>query len=364
MTGASGRMVLVVLGLLLVLTYLLLRGAAPDAALHERRLRAIDALTLHQAALHRDVLRASHGLLLNYDPLVAAVTRLREVSRGAARCRGRASGPLMDSIAAELDEQEALVEDFKSAHALLQNSLTYFAHLSRALGTPTSQAGQDVAIVVGRLANSMFRFVGGSPDEVEGAEVAALLDQLSTVAAPAALRQDIDVLRAHGGLILRMLPAADGILAHLLATRISEQARALQDLFIEEHRHAETLAWIFRVLLYLASVLLLIYLSHLYVRLRANARTLKARSDFEHLIAGISAQLIDTPLDRTGHGVRQGLEQLGRHTGVDRVYVVLRGADDAMEAGSHGWCREGIDAPGGWPDGALAHRIDLEPRRV
>ena len=45
MIGAAGRMVLVVVGLLLVLTYLLLRGAAPDAALHERRLRAIDALT-------------------------------------------------------------------------------------------------------------------------------------------------------------------------------------------------------------------------------------------------------------------------------------------------------------------------------
>ena len=111
----------VVVGLLVVLTYLLLRGAAPDAALHDyRRLRAIDALILHQAALHRDVLRASHGLLHNYDPLVAAATRLREVAeelRGAG-----ASDPVMESIAAELDEQEALVEDFESTHALLRNS--------------------------------------------------------------------------------------------------------------------------------------------------------------------------------------------------------------------------------------------------
>jgi hypothetical protein len=288
MTGAAGRMVLVVLGLLLVLTYLLLRGAAPDAALHDRRLRAIDALILNQAALHRDVLRASHGLLLNYDPLVAAVTKLREVAE-ELRGEGAASGPLLDNIAAGLDEQEALVEDFKSAHALLQNSLSYFAHLSRVLGTPTSEAAQPVAIAVGRLANRMFRFVGGSSDEAETAEVAVLLDQLSTLAAPADLREDINVLRAHGGLILRTLPAADGMLVRLLATPISEQARALQDVFIEEHRRAETLAWIFRILLYLASVLLLIYLSHLYVRLRANARTLKARSDFEHLIAGISA---------------------------------------------------------------------------
>ena len=352
MIGAAGRIALVVVGLLVVLTYLLLRGAAPDAALHDRRLRAIDALILHQAALHRDVLRASHGLLHNYDPLVAAVTRLREVAeelRGAG-----ASGPLMESIAAELDEQEALVEDFKSTHALLQNSLTYFGRLSRELGTSTSEAGQVVAIMVARLANSMFAFIGGRSDETETAEVAALLDKISILAAPAALREDIAALRTHGALILRVLPTEDGILGRLLATSISDQARAMQDLFMEEHRRAETRAWIFRVLLYLASVLLLIYLSRLYVRLRANARTLRARSDFEHLIAGISAQLIDTPLDRTGQGVRQGLEQLGRHTGVDRVYVVLDHADDAMDAESYSWCREGIDAPGGWPDGALA----------
>ena len=76
-TGATGRVVLVVLGLLLVLTYLLLRGSTPDAVSYDQRLRAIDALVLNQAALHRDVLRAGHGLLLNYDPLVAETKQLR-----------------------------------------------------------------------------------------------------------------------------------------------------------------------------------------------------------------------------------------------------------------------------------------------
>jgi signal transduction histidine kinase/CheY-like chemotaxis protein len=356
MIGAAGRMVLVVLGLLLVLTYLLLRGATPDAALYERRLRAIDALILNQAALQRDVLRASHGLLLNYDPLVATVRTLREVAedlRGAAAAKG-ASSSLIEGIAKQLDEQEALVEEFKSSHALLRNSLTYFGHLSRELGMSTSQAGEDIALVVGRLANSVFRFVGGSADDAETAEVAALLDKLSILAAPAVLRDDVTALRAHGDLILRTLPAVDGILARLLATRVSADAGALRDLFVEEHRRAERLAWIFRVLLYLASVALLVYLSHLYVRLRANARTLKARSDFEHLIAGISAQLIDTPLDRTGEGVRQGLELLGRHTGVDRAYVVLKAADEASDGRSHTWCREENDASDCWPDDALA----------
>lgn len=51
-------------------------------------------------------------MLLNEDPLVAAVTRLREAAE-EHRGPGGASGPLMDSIAAELNEQKALVEDIK-----------------------------------------------------------------------------------------------------------------------------------------------------------------------------------------------------------------------------------------------------------
>jgi len=53
MTGITGRMALVVLGLLLALTYLLRAASRQNAELEERRLHAIDALTFNEAALHR-----------------------------------------------------------------------------------------------------------------------------------------------------------------------------------------------------------------------------------------------------------------------------------------------------------------------
>jgi len=317
MSGAPARMALIVLSLLVVLTYLLLRGFTPDAELQERRLRAIDALTFNEAALHRDVLKASNGLLLNYDPLVATVARLREITAELRELGAPSS--LMDAIAAELDGQESLIEDFKSALALLRNSLSYFAYLSEQLVMPTSESGRDVAMVVGRLASAMFRFGGSPSNDAAAAEVAAALEELSVQPVPDDLGDDTAALRAHSTLIMKNHPLVGGILARLLATRVSEQARGLQDHFMEQQRRAEELAWIFRVLLYFVSVLLLIYLSYLYVRLRANARALKARSEFEHLIAGISGELIDTPVDRTAHAMRQGLEQLGRHVGVDRA---------------------------------------------
>jgi signal transduction histidine kinase/ActR/RegA family two-component response regulator len=352
MTGTAARMGLVLLGLLLMLTYLLLRGFTADAALHEQRLRAIDALTFNEAALHRDVLKTSHGLLLDYDPLVATVARLREVS--AELDKAGAPRPLMDGIVAELDRQEALVEEFKSAHALLRNSLAYFAYLSEQLVVPASEPGQAVAMVVGRLASAMFRFLGAASNAAAAAEVAASLDELSVQAVPADLRADTSALAAHAALILRDQPLADGIVARLLATRVPAQARSLQDHFIAQQRDAESRAWIFRVLLYLASVLLLVYLGLLYARLRANARALRARSDFEHLIAGLSGQLIDTPVEQTANAIGQALERLGRHVDVDRAYVILKGAAHGTEATCYSWFRGGIAVPDGWPDGGLA----------
>ncbi|TJV32909.1 MAG: hypothetical protein E5Y16_20520, partial [Mesorhizobium sp.] len=56
----------VVACLLIVLTFLLMQGAAPDAARHERTLDALRTVILYNAALQRDVLRARAGLLRSY----------------------------------------------------------------------------------------------------------------------------------------------------------------------------------------------------------------------------------------------------------------------------------------------------------
>ena len=116
------------------------------------------------------------------------------------------------------------------------------------------------------------------------------------------------------------------------------------------------------MLLYLASVLLLIYLSHLYVRLRANARTLKARSDFEHLIAGISAQLIDPPLraDRPTASGRGSSSWAGIRASIASMSSC--GADDGPDVPAHPeLVSRGHRRPGGWPDDALAIRAAWRP---
>lgn len=354
---AAGKVLPVIAGLLLLLTYLLVRGATPDAALHERTLEALRSLLLDDAALQRDLLRARAGLLHNYDPLVRSVEGLRDAVGDLAALRARAGGVdgagiagQLEQVTAAVSEQEDLVESFKSSNALLRNSLNYFTHGIHELSPRPDDAATTAAI--GTLANSMLRFTGDpSPDT--GREVSAALDQLSRLPVAPGDQSAVQTLVAHGRLIVATLPAVDGILRRLLAAPSAERARLLQDLYLDAHGEAAARAGTYRLLLYAASVALAGYLGYLFVRLRANARSLQARLRFESLIAEISTQFINLPRDDLDSGIAQGLGRLADHAGVDRARILLCADDGAGPGRAYRWSREGPQERDDGQEGAL-----------
>jgi signal transduction histidine kinase/ActR/RegA family two-component response regulator len=182
------------------------------------------------------------------------------------------------------------------------------------------------------------------------AEVAAALQRLARLPGPQAT--EVDTLVAHGRLILSTLPGVDAILSRVLNAPTAERARSFQDAYLDYHAGIEARAKAARVLLYLASVLLLGYLAYLFLRLRANARALAERSSalqarvtFEGLVTEISAHFINLSPDRVDQGIIQALERLGEFTGVDRAYILLFGADGRSLDRSHAWDRAGIQMP-------------------
>jgi signal transduction histidine kinase len=335
--------------LLLVLTYLLVRGAAPDAELHQRTLDALRAITFRDAALQRDVLKARAGLLRNYDPLVETVEGLREgvislqIAAQAVGDTTAAAGDLdrhRERLAAAVAEEEKLVEAFKSRNALLQNSLSYFRLVSRRLGMGNHER-DAVAVEVAAVANAMLSFMG-DPGRGNASALAGSLDRLARVPVPPALASDLRGLVAHGRLTIATLPEVDEVLGRILATSTSREGRALEVVYLEHHARAEARAWVFRFLLYLVSLLLLAYLSHLFLRLRRNTRTLEARLRFERLIAGISARLINLPRERVDKSIDQGLAQLAEHLGADRAYLFWHGGEEHQ---LFRWQGEGVAEP-------------------
>lgn len=348
MTDAVGRLVVVTAGLFLLLSYLLLRGTPGGIEQRERRLQALDAITLHQATLHRDVLRARTGLLRNYDPLVAEIEALRRAAAGldgASRGGPANVGEQIGQLVAEINTEESLLDRFKSANALLQNSLSYFAHVSARLG---ALSGDDapISVAVGTLANAMFRFVGAPSDETAAA-VASALYRIDGFALSGPVRPDAEALTAHGWLIVTALPTVDETMGRLLSDRLSAQAQSLQDHLLADYRRTEAQATVFRVLLYLTALALLAYLIRLYFRLHGSARAvadrsraLQARSDFERLLAGLSAGFIDRPPQHTEAGLRLGVARLGQHVGAQTAYALISTGEPSGLGAVHAWARE------------------------
>ena len=69
--------------LLVLLTWLLVRGMDTNAAAYATTLRTFDDLELAEASLRRDVLQARAGLLHDYDGLVASAREM-EATVGAS----------------------------------------------------------------------------------------------------------------------------------------------------------------------------------------------------------------------------------------------------------------------------------------
>ncbi len=285
---------LIVLGLLVLLTYLLIESRTPDPTRRARLHAALHEFKLHDAELNRDVLLTRTGLLPHYDSLdqtLGTMFRTLETleawqTEAPSVIREVMAEPVADLRSAVLDK-EALLEYFKSDNALLQNSLMYFAHTSYALSIqPDAQHGELTAMV-GALSNAMLRFVR-TPQRRVREEIESILNRLPS---GSSLQQDWHLLDVHGRLILESLPQVDNLLRQLLLAPTTAKARQLQDAALRHLGELEARAQFYRVMLYAVAILLLAYLVYLLIRLRANTHALEQANADLHREMAERAQL-------------------------------------------------------------------------
>ncbi|MFE0752508.1 two-component system VirA-like sensor kinase [Inquilinus sp. NPDC058860] len=331
------------LALMLALTYLLVQGATPDAGQHERTLDALRSLDLNNAALQRDVLRSRTGLLRSYDPLVQSVAALRQAAASLRTAgdiaQGEARAAIDQDVArltAAIDDQERLVDDFKSSNAMLQNSLSYFNHTARQLDQAEGLRQTALGSEIGSLASAMLLFAADPRSEM-AAELSAALDRLRSLDVPAAAAEGVDALVMHGHLILATLPTVDSLVARLQAAPIATQAQEIKQAYFFAYGRAATRALYFRLLLYAVAVGLAAYVCYLFLRLRANARALEKRLALENLIATISTDFINLPRASLDDGIERGLARLAGHMLFDRAHIFVWGLGTAPGDREYSW---------------------------
>jgi len=336
--------------LLALLTWLLLRGIDTNAPAYALTLRAFDDYALAEASLHRDVLQARAGLLRDYDSFAIAVRAMQDAVirlRSHAQTEGLDAGPV-DRLAAAVDQQEDLMERFKTSNALLQNSLSYVGLIS----TSPAFHAQDtrLATATDALAAAILYLSHDSSSEALKA-LQARIDRFGEQAPSG--EPDVEVARAmlaHARLLYEELPAVDETLKAFIAVPSRQAVEETRALFSRHRSRVEAIEYHFRLLLYLVSLALLIILVLLGLRLRSRAVALRQRAAFERVIAENSTRLINCSPTEMEARLKQVLSEFGRTIGADRAYVVL----DEKPVRSHLWSADAKPFPPGWPDQVIA----------
>jgi signal transduction histidine kinase len=344
-----------VLLLLALLTWLLLRGIDTNAQTYAMTLQAVDDFALADASLYRDILQARAGLLRDYDTLVKATQAMEDAAnqlRSHAHTQGLDTGPA-DRLDAAVVLEEELTERFKSSNSLLQNSLAYVGLLS----TSPEFGAQDaqLAPAAGALAAAILYLTRDTSPEA----IKALQERIDRFAAQApAAGPDTEAARAlltHARLLRDLLPAIDETLKALVAAPSRQPLEEIRTLFSGHRSAVEATSQHFRLLLYVASLLLLIMLVHLGLRLRARALAQRRRAAFEHVIAENSTRLINCPPAETDARLKQVMAELSQAVGAERAYVVL----DENPIRVLAWSRDGKGYPPSWPNQVLAVSAQL-----
>ena len=344
--------------LLLMLTWLLVRGINTDAELFDRTLEAIDQFATTNSALGRDVLATRAGLLRTYDPLVRelkglydSLDRLREAAAVDADL-----ATAIERLATSVGQQEQLVELFKSDNALLQNSLAYFGRFSANLSTAAAD-GPLIADVSGLAAAILHLSLDSSPAAAR--EVQDRLDSLSQLMPSFDDVNAAKGLLVHGQMLHNLLPATDGLLKALFALPIRQDQVALRNMIVRHQIHSRDSARQYRLVLYAVAVMLLALLIHLGLQLRERAMALRDRAAFEHFVAGISTRFINAQPQQVSAHVEQSLAELAQRVGADRAYFVWR----SPQTQRYLWSRDGGPYPPNWPDQALALAARFDPTK-
>lgn len=269
-------------GLLGAVTYLFVQSTSLAPAEHVRISQALSSLSQIESDVRRNLLLVRAGLLLHYDSLnqvVAGLHHQLEVldSKGATPIRTFSDDVTsrFDAVADNVDQEEELVERFKSSSALLRNSWAYFTQRSRAVSEFNAAApiSDEFTATVGRLLPTMLHTLR-SPDSQATGVAAELLDRLQGIAVPRELESHVNAMVVHGRLILELSPELDATLKQLLSFETAARMDALRTAYLGYHRRAADRGERHRFLLYAVSLLLFVYLGYLFYRLRASARAL------------------------------------------------------------------------------------------
>ena len=253
-----------------LLTFLFVQAQGIDQDRHQEILKDLGEINRLDANVEEEILKLRYQLALNYDPINVDMLNLRRLSADLALDMKSIGTSTLSVVTARnmlvmLDERLHLVEQLKSKIAVLKNELAYFPLQVRQF--QARNHGQSALDTESLLLSVLSYNV--TPSTSNRTAINEAGEHLSTAARAAnpPLRRDIDELSTRYADIL-----ANGEAVNRLLLKLTTKSRPLADVmtntYLKDVQQRSEKAQQYRVSLFVAALVLLLYAVSVFVHLR------------------------------------------------------------------------------------------------
>jgi signal transduction histidine kinase/CheY-like chemotaxis protein len=288
-----------------LLTFLFWQQRPVDSVQHDRFIVNLQLAKALNAEVGRDVLRSRYDLLGSYDPFVQ---KTREMQRVQTELRNIPSfvnardrkdiNRVLDAREELLEEKFRMVELFKSQNAVLRNSVRYFPVLVDEITQGTSHADVQNDLT-DLLRNVLLYEITLNADLGD-----KLKPKIEKIARDSQrhpeLRKQLRSVADHAEKILETDPWLEEIIRAIDNLPTTKRTDEMREIYLRGYQRAQRIGNIYRIILYLCSVLLLgfsasraVYLVRSRVAAEEARAANRAKSEF---LANMSHE-IRTPMN-------------------------------------------------------------------
>jgi signal transduction histidine kinase/DNA-binding response OmpR family regulator len=252
-------------GAALLLTFLFVEQRPVDTDDHERFVGELQLIKQLDAEINRDLLNSRYELLRTYDPFVQKFAEIRRAEKGLqftpSFITGREKTEIVHLVGQEsalVAQKARLVEHFKSQNAILKNSMRYFPVLVAEASQKAADA-KDYPLqdhLADLLRDILLYDLNPHSDLAEqlNAETARLSEDAAHRAAMAVM---LGSAVAHATTIVAVKPQVESATEELNALPVSSSVDAISNAYLRDYARAQKISQIYRLFLYLCSVMLL-----------------------------------------------------------------------------------------------------------
>lgn len=257
--------------LIAIISFFFYKSIFSDVPLNET-LSTIEEIQDLQVKLHRDLLRYRSNQVQQYDTLNLTLSELDSNITNLSNSRvaedelGIESINYLESL---IKHETNLVEDFKTHHSILQNSLFYIFHASTDLYSvrPKKQSKEQLRTTA-ELITLLLEY-NENPEHNIANKIYPLIDYLNQK--PDA---NTNALINHSLMIIERLPEIDGILTRFNSLNVENQIILLKNAVTELRNKQNNYAQTFNILLFLSTIYLIFYILYIFITLRKNEEAL------------------------------------------------------------------------------------------